>query len=153
MAVYTVSIAGATLSTSNDTRTLVTTATGAGSVIRLEEFFVGGEASASAVNRIAFNRPGTAGITGGSAQTPEKLDPASGAATFTVPTTWSTQPVASTNHVVCVVFNAFGGVIRWVAQPDRPVVVGGQGAVANLIAPRSLSGTSVVSGYLQVEER
>ncbi len=152
MAVYTASYVNATLSTTNDTRTLVTAATGVGSVLRVEEFFIGGEASSSTATRICLNRPGTAGVTGGSAQVPEKLDPASAAATFTVPTTWSTQPVLGSNHLVAISFNAFGGLVRWVAQPDRAIVVGSQGAVANL-SFRSLSGTPVCSGYFQVEER
>lgn len=152
MAVYTVSYVNATLNTSNDTRTIVTPTTGAGSVLRIEEFFIGGEASSSTATRVALNRAGTVGVTGGSNQTPEKLDPASPAATFTVPTTWSTQPVLSTNHVVAISFNAFGGVVRWVAQPDRAIILGGQGTVQNL-SFRSLSGTPVCSGYLQVEER
>lgn len=151
MAVYTHAFVNKTLSTTNDTATMITTATGVGSVIRVEEFFLGGEASSSTATRVALNRPGTAGITP-TTQALEKLDPASAAATFTVATTWTTQPVISANHVLAVSFNAFGGVVRWVAQPDRPIVVGGQGAVANLTF-RGLSGTPVISGYFQIEEK
>lgn len=150
MARYTSGMNGLTLSTSNDTRTVITTATGAGSVVKVHEIFFGGEASSSAVARIAVNRPGTAGITPTTVAT-EKMNPASVASTFTVASGWSTQPVLSTNHVLIPTFNAFGGLFRWQAPPDGELVVGTQGAVANL-SVRSLSGTSVVSGHLVIEE-
>jgi hypothetical protein len=151
MARYTVSIVGATLSTTNDTKTIVTTATGAGSVVRVLEYQLSGEATASAANRTCVNRPGSVGVTGSGAQTPEKLNVASGAASFTIFTGWSTQPTLSTNHVLVPTINAFGGSFRWVAPPDCEIVVGGAGAVANL-SFRSLSGTSVVSGHILIEE-
>lgn len=150
MARYSSSINGVALNTSNDLRTNITTATGAGSVIRVYEVYLGGEASSSAVARVAINRPGTAGITP-TTQTTEKLDPASVASSATVATTWSTQPVLSTNDVGIIEFNAFGGVIRWYAGPGSEIVVGSQGAVANL-SFRSRSGTSTVSGHIFFEE-
>lgn len=151
MAVYTHAYVNKTLSTSDDTATMITTATGVGSVIRVEEFFIGGEASSSTATRVVINRPGSVGVTP-TTQALQKLDPASATATFTVATTWSTQPVHAAQHVLAISFNAFGGVVRWVAQPDRPIVVGGQGAVANL-SFRGASGTPVISGYFQIEEK
>ena len=152
MAFYTCSIAGATASTSNDTRALVTTATGAGSVIAVHHLFLAGEAGSSTVVRFGLNRPGTAGITPGSAQTPEKMNPASVAAAFSVPTTWGTQPVLSTNDVLQPTFNAFGGVYKFDAIPGMELIVGTQGAIANL-SLRSRSGTPTFSGHFIVEEK
>lgn len=157
MAKYAISHSGVTLSTSNDLKTLITAATGAGSVIRLYELSIGGEAAASTVGRLVVNRPGTAGITPNATITPEKVNPASVAATFTCAgttsavTNWTTQPVLSTNDVLIPVINAFGGVYRWQAIPDSEIVVGSQGAVANL-SFRSRSGTPTISGHLLVEE-
>lgn len=153
MARYSNSVAGQNLSTANDLRTLVTTATGAGSAIALYELLLNGEESASSVARVAINRPGTAGITQNTAQTPEKLHPASAAAAFSVTALagWTTQPVLSTNDVAEVGFNAFGGIARWVAIPGSEIIVGTQGAVANL-SIRSRSGTGVVSGHILTEQ-
>jgi hypothetical protein len=150
MAKYSHSFENKTLSTTADTFTHVTTATGAGSVIRVYELLFGGEAGSSSVCRVAINRP-TVGTTP-TTQTPEKLDPASPSASSSVATTWSVQPTLSTNDVLVPTFNAFGGVVRWVAAPDSEVVVGSQGAVANLSC-RSRSGTGLVSGHVLFEER
>lgn len=153
MARYSNSVAGQNLSTANDLRTLVTTATGSGSVLALYELLLNGEESASSVARVAVNRPSANGITQNTAQTPEKLNPASAAAGYTVTALagWTTQPVLSTNDVAEIGFNAFGGIARWVAAPGSEIIVGAQGAVANL-SIRSRSGTGVVSGHLLVEQ-
>lgn len=151
MAKYSSSINGTALSTTTDTRTVVTTATGQGSVARVYEIYLGGEAGSSAVARVVVNRPSAAGTTPTN-QVPEKLDPASVAAAVIVASTWSAQPTLSTNDVIILVFNAFGGVVRWYAGPDSEIVVGSQGAVANL-SVRSRSGTSTVSGHILFEER
>ena len=159
MAKYSANMQGVTLSTSADFHTLVSTATLQGSVLRVYEIWLSGEAGATSVARVAVNRPSAVGITiGGTVQTPEKVDPASVAAAFsvagsaTVVSSWGTQPVITTNDVLSPTFNAFGGVVRWVAPPDSEIIVGGQGAIANLIF-RSRSGTPNVSGHILVEER
>jgi len=157
MANYALTTGGVALSTTLDLKTLITTATGAGSVIRLYEVSIGGEAASSSVARLIINRPGTAGITPNTLQTPEKLSPSSAAATFTCAgplgslTNWGTQPVLSTNHVLVPIINAFGGVYRWQAIPDSEIVVGTQGLVANL-SIRSASGTATISGHFLVSE-
>lgn len=150
MAAYNITISGATLSTSNDTATFVTAATGVGSMISLYEVDFGGESASSTVNRIAFDRS-TGGTTGGGAYTMVALNPASAAASgLAVYSTWSAQPTLSGSRVLTPCFNGFGGRYRWEAAPDRPIIVGTQGAAANL-SVRSLSGTGVVSGDLKFE--
>lgn len=159
MAKFSCSVNGMTLSTSADYKTLVTAATGVGSVLEVYEISLGGEASSSAVARTCVSRPSTAGITiGATVQTPVKINPASGAATFTVGgsattvSSWSTQPVLTGDDVLVPVFNAFGGGYRWIFPPDSGIIVGAQGAVANL-SFRSRSGTSTISGHVLVEEK
>lgn len=153
MARYACSFSGFTLSTSVDVRTLQTTATAQGSVIRVYEIYFGGEASSSTVARVAINRPSGAPVGAATNVTPEKIDPASVAAAFTNASTYATSPsTLSTNDVLILAFNAFGGVVRWFPPPDGEIIVGGQGAVAYL-STRSRSGTPVVSGHFLVEER
>ena len=151
MALYGGSINGVALSTTLDLKTLVTTASGAGSVVRVQEIFIAGEAGSTVATRIAVNRPSTNGTTP-TAQVPEKFDPASPAATFTFASTWTTQPTLSTNDVLVPTFNAFGGGFKWQAPPDGYIVVGGQGAIANL-SIRSRLGIPSVSGHIVMEER
>lgn len=151
MARYTSAFRSVALSTTNDTRTLVTTATGQGSVLRVSCIDIGGEATSQAPNTFGINRPGTNGVTPTNT-VPEKIDPASVAAAFTNASAWSTQPVVSANDVLDLAFNAFGGRITFFTPPDAEIIVGGQGAVANL-SFRSRAGTSTVSGNIIVEER
>lgn len=152
MACYSYSIQGTALSTTTGLLTFQTAATGAGSVININEIYLAGEAGSSTVARVCLNRPSAAPTGGATAQTAEKLNPASGAATHVVATSYaSTQGTLSTNDVLEPGFNAFGGVIRWTALPGREVYVGTQGAVAYLIL-RSRSGTPTVSGHCVVEE-
>lgn len=153
MARYTVSVNGVALSTTNDLKTLQTTATGAGSVIKVPEIYLSGEAGSSAFARVVVNRPSASPTGAATSQTPEKIDPASVAAAFTAATTYATtQSTLSTNDVLILGFNAFGGVVRWLAMPDYEIVTGSQGAIAYL-SIRSRSGTSTVSGHVVVEER
>lgn len=151
MAFYSGNFANATASTTNDTRTIVTTATGAGSVVAVHHLFIGGEASSSTVVRWALNRPSANGTTPTN-QVPEKINPASVAAAFTMASTWSAQPTLSTNDVLNPTFNAFGGVFKFDAIPGAEIIVGAQGAVANL-SLRSRSGVPVVSGHFILEEK
>jgi hypothetical protein len=154
---FSLSTSGVSLSTTLDLKTLITAATGAGSVVALYEVSIGGEAASSSVARLVVNRPGTAGITPNTTQTPERVSPSSAAATFTCAgstsavTNWGTQPVLSTNDVLVPIINAFGGVYRWQAIPGSEVIVGTQGAVANL-SFRSRSGTATISGHFLVSE-
>lgn len=158
MAKYGLSINAVAASTTQDLKTLVTTATGAGSALMLlEASFQGGD-SASTFTRLVINRPSAVGITiGANVMTPEKINPASVAAAFTVAGTtsalssWATPPALSTNDVLVPAINTFGGEYRWVAMPGTEIVVGTQGAVANLSC-RSRSGTGSISGHLIVEE-
>lgn len=156
MARYTYSVNGTALSTTTGLLTAETTATGAGSVIQVLELMLGGEQSASTPTRMVLNRPDSGGgavPTGArTAQTAEKTNPASGAASHFVDTAFaSTQGTLATNDVLSWGFNAFGGVVRWVALPGEEIVVGTQGAIRYLIW-RSRSGTPTCSGHMVVEE-
>lgn len=152
MAFYACSYAEA-LSTSDDLRTLQTTATGQGSVLKVGEIYLAGEAGSSSVARVVANRPSAAPTGAATNVVPEKLDPASVAAAFTNASTYATtQSTLSTNDILTLGFNAFGGVVRWVPAPGYEVVVGSQGAVAYL-SVRSRSGTPNISGHILVEER
>lgn len=149
---YSYSVNGTALSTTTGLLTVQTAATGAGSVVLVKEIMLAGEAGSSAVARVAVNRPSAAPTGAATAQTAEKLNPASAGATHVVATAYATtQGTLSTNDVIMIPFNAFGGVVRWLAAPGSEIVVGTQGAVAYLII-RSRSGTSTVSGHLIVEE-
>lgn len=159
MAKYSANMQGVTLNNTQDFHTIVTVATGAGSVVKVYEIWISGEAGSSSVARIAVNRPTAIGITiGATVQTPEKIDPASTnssvvlAGSASTLSSWTTQPAISTNDVLSPSLNAFGGVVRWVAPPDSEIIVGGQGAVANLIF-RARSGTPAISGHILFEER
>lgn len=152
MALYSYSVNGTALNTGTGLLTVQTAATGAGSVVAVKEIMLAGEAGSSTVARVAVNRPSAAPTGAATAQTGELLNPASRAADFVVATAYATtQGTLSTNDVLIIGFNAFGGVNRWVAMPGQEIYVGTQGAVAYLIT-RSRSGTPTVNGHLIAEQ-
>lgn len=151
MAKYAHSIAGVALSTSADTFTVVTTTSGAGSVVGLYELYLAGEAGSSTVARVCLNRPTVANTTASTTATLGKVHPASGANTFNVITAWGGNATLAGNHMLVPCFNAFAGIVRWVAPPDSSIIVGSQGAASQLCC-RSLSGTPTVSGHALLEE-
>lgn len=140
--VYSIVNSGTALSTTGDNLTFQAASAGQG---RILEFIIGGEATASAVNRVAVQRSGTS-ITGNSALTPEKFNTRSPAAAGTYGKT-GTQALAG-NPMLTLAFNAFGGFIRWVAAPGEEMYY----VNSEVISVRSLSGTSIVSSTGVFEE-
>jgi len=140
------------LSTTIDWLNIITAASGAGAVVSISEFSLGGEAGSSAVARIALNRPSVDGSGGTQTTiTPQPLRSTSAAATFTPKHTFGTESTLSANHLMLPTFNAFGGVFSWVAPPGFELIVG-DGAAARQLSIRSISGTSTVSGSILAEE-
>lgn len=135
--------AGVALSTTADLWTYTSAATGQA---RALEVNLGGEAAASAVNRVGlFNSSSGATPTN---QTLEKFSTRSPAAAGTFATAWVTAPTLNAQAVLLFAFNAFGGGDKWIAQPGAELyTVNGE-----KISMRSLSGTSTVSAHLIVEE-
>jgi hypothetical protein len=141
--VYTGARGNFTLSTTNDIFTYTSPAAGQARII---EFYVGGEATTSAVNRISCQRS-TSGTTPTN-QTLELMSTRSPAAAGTSATTWSTFPTLSGNPWYQLGLNAFGGSDRWVSQPGAEFyLVNGEKK-----SWRSASGTSVVDFTYLVEE-
>lgn len=140
--VYSIINAGTILSTTADN---LTVQAGASGQARILEIIVGGEATTSAVNRIAVQRAGTS-ITANSAITPEKFNPLSPAAAGTYGKA-GTQALVG-NPLINFALNAFGGFIDWKAAPGEELYYSSSG----VISVRSLSGTSAVSSTLIFEE-
>jgi hypothetical protein len=143
MALFSVTRASSTLSTTADTITIVANAAKPLRIIYAE---ASGMGSASAANEIAIARS-TGGTTPGGAITPAPLA-GSGAASFTVYTTWAVQPTLGVvPHRLAV--NANGGKDRYNPAPGLEIEVpaGGQ------VSIRSVSGTSnVVINEITVDE-
>lgn len=135
--------AGVALSTTADLWTYTAGATGQA---RALEVSIGGEATASAVNRVGLYNS-TSGATPTN-QTLEKFSTRSPAAVGTFATTWTTQPTLNANAVLLFAFNAFGGGDKWIAQPGAELYV----VNSEKISLRSASGTSTVSSHLIIEE-
>lgn len=141
--VYSGARGGVALSTTADLWTYTAAATGQA---RALEVSIGGEAAASAVARVGVYNS-TSGATPTN-QTLEKFSTRSPAAAGTFATAWTTAPTLNTNPVLWMVFNAFGGGDKWVAQPGAEIYV----VNSEKISCRSNSGTSTVSGHLIIEE-
>ena len=141
--VYTGSRAGITPNTANDNWTLSSASAGQDRVL---ESYVGGEATASTVTRIAVQR--STGNTTPTNQTPEKMNTRSPAAASTFATAWTTQGTLSGVAILFHAFNAFGGTDRWVPQPGEEIYL----VNAEILSNRSASGTPVTSYHAVWEE-
>lgn len=140
---------GATALANNSYQSLHTLTT---AMLRVTEFFIGGEATASTVNRMALRRAST------NSATPTDIAPAAlnfnsqaclsrgSVAATTGPT------IASTQHLANVALNTFGGVVRWVAAPGEEIWAALATAPNSELILDSISGTGVVSQDIKFEE-
>jgi hypothetical protein len=98
--------------------------------LNVSEIFMGGEATAaSAVQIMTFARNSTAVATPTAGTSKSTLLDGSGTAPATtgvVYNTYTTGPQRSTSaHILNLSFNAYGGIVRWVARPgEEPSIVG-----------------------------
>ena len=130
---------------------------GANSTSRLVvgEIYIGGEeASASSVNRMIFARDSTVAATGISGNTLAALG-GSTVAPGSLPvygSTSTTKPQrSSTLSLLNLAFNAYGGLIRWVAAPGFEISIVGNTASLGEASLASASGTGKVSGHVLLE--
>lgn len=122
------------------------------STIRIVEVFVGGEATSSTVNRMSLRRLSTNASTPTDV-VPGALNPLSAASVSQGYSAASTGPtIAATNHLLNLPFNAFGGVVRWVAAPGEEVWATAATAPNGQVVFDSISGTGLVSSHLIFEE-
>lgn len=117
------------------------------------EFFLGGQATSSTVNQVAIARDSTVGATlsGG---TNAALDPASAAlgAPAVFFSTASTKPQRSaTLYLLSPSFNAFGGIVRWVAAPGEEIGMLGNAASFGEVSISTLAGTGPMSAHIIFE--
>lgn len=119
---------------------------------RIVEVFIGGEATSSTVNRMALRRLSTNATTP-TDQTPAPLNIYSPAAVAQGYVAASTGPtIAATQHLANFAFNAFGGIVRWVAAPGEEIYFGTTTAPNAQVCLDSISGTGVVSQDIKWEE-
>lgn len=122
------------------------------STMRIVEVFIGGEATSSTVNRMSLRRLSTNASTP-TDQTCAALNPLSQAALANFYVAATTGPtIASTVHLLNLAFNAFGGIIRWVAAPGEEIWATAATAPNGQVALDSISGTGVVSTHVTFEE-
>jgi hypothetical protein len=121
------------------------------SMQRVVEWYLGGEATSSTVNRMTVARSTTVG-TGSTTIVANKHNPRSPAAVATVITEYTTQPTYAAVALATLAFNAFGGVVRWVAAPGEEMYVLGTADGDEEISIRSAAGTGTLSADMHFEE-
>jgi hypothetical protein len=134
---------------------------GGNSTMRLQvsEVYIGGEAaSASSPSYMLFARSGTLGVgalTG--ASTSNVLTDASAVApgtTAATGTTYATTQPTRGNVLLRLSYNAYGGIVRWVASPDQMISVAGNAtANASDVTLSAFTGSTTVtaSGHILYE--
>lgn len=92
------------------------------------EIYIGGQASASAINGMCFTRNATVATTPTALTTTTATDgfmasnaglPASSIVTFVAASTGGIRSTATTEARLNLSLNAFGGIVRWVAAPGE----------------------------------
>lgn len=111
------------------------------------EIYMGGQATASAPTYMLLSRDSTVATgtnTNGTGQTDAAMDPATAALAAPVVTGNSnatTKPQrSSTLHLLNLSFNAFGGVVRWLAAPGEEIAIVGNTASLGEISLSAFTG-------------
>lgn len=126
--------------------------TTAASSLRITDIFIGGEALASTVNRMALRRLSTNGATPTN-QTPAALNPLSAAAVSQGYVAATTGPtIASTQHLAHFALNTFGGIVRWVPAPGEEIWATASTAPNGELCLDSIAGAGLVSTDIRWEE-
>lgn len=133
---------------------LLALTTGADEATTISEIAITGEATASAVNRMAVRRSTTNGTTP-TAQTPARLSPIQQAAYTSVATTFtgSEPTTAAAPALWAYAINAFGALLRWIPGPGQGLFVLGNTAGNNEVSLESSSGTAVITAQIIFEEQ
>lgn len=122
------------------------------------ELFCGGQAGASTPTIMLLSRDSTVAVTNsnGSGQTDAAMDAATAALAAPVLTgnTNTTKPQrSSTLHLLNLSYNAFGGVVRWVAAPGEEIsLIGNTASLGEISFSAFTGGTPGLSGYHGIYE-
>jgi len=127
--------------------------------VAVSEVYLGGQAGASAPTIILLGRDSTIGATlsAGANMTDAALDPAHGAlgtpaVVFNTATT-KPQRSATLGQLLNLSFNAFGGIVRWVAPPGSEVfLVGNTASLGELSLSAFTGGTPGLLGAHMIYE-
>lgn len=117
-----------------------------------------GESSSSVVNIMVLARDSTVGVTLSNAAGAmvAALHPSTAAARATGFNTSTTKPQrSSTLHLLTLSFNAFGGIVRWVAFPgEEMVIIGATQPFGEMsLSGYTLSAAGAMSSHIVFEEQ
>jgi len=121
------------------------------------EVYLGGQAGASSPSIMLLSRDSTIAATVGATTTTDAaLDASNSALSSPVVTgnTWTTAPQRSASlHLLNLSFNAFGGVVRWVAAPGEEIsIVGNTASLGEVSLSAFTGGTPGLLGAHAVYE-
>lgn len=123
-------------------------------IVQILEIYMGGEATSSTVNEMEVARDSTVGVTLslGTGGYKAALSPnyTIQAAPFNTSTTKPQK--SATLHLLSLAFNAFGGVVRWVAAPGEELIMVGATASMGEISLTSAVGAGKLSSTIIHEE-
>ena len=128
-------------------------------LLKVSEIYMGGQAGSSTPTFMVFSRDSTVQATPTALSTGQKdaaLDPSSAAlaapaVSFTASTTKPQR--SSTLGLLNLSFNAFGGIVRWVAYPTEEIGILGNTASLGEVSLSAFTGTTAgnVSGHIIYE--
>jgi hypothetical protein len=123
--------------------------------LNISEVYAGGESAASALVKMKLARDSTIAVTAITGNRNALLDgSATAPATVAVfGNASTTKPQRSaTLHLLSIAFNAFGGLMRWVARQGEEIsVVGNTASLGEASLSAFTGGTGIVSGHITYE--
>jgi hypothetical protein len=117
--------------------------------LQVIEIYEGGQASASSINVMVFSRDVVHGVIPTALATPNSdgvmnsFGTSTSATTYVAAGTGPSRITAATNAKLNLSFNAFGGIVRWVAAPGEEWGIVG---TATSVSGSTLSASNAVSG-------
>ena len=123
--------------------------------INIIEVYLGGQSTASAPMYALLARDSTVGATAtGGNHTDAALDAATAAlaAPPVVGSGFTTKPQrSSTLHLLNLTFNAFGGIVRWVAAPGEEITTVGNTASLGEVSLSAITTAGIAGGHIVYE--
>jgi len=122
------------------------------------EVYLGGQAGASSPTFMLLSRDSTIAVTNsnGTGQTDASLDASTAAlaaAALTGNTNTTKPQRSSTLHLLNLSFNAFGGIVRWVAAPGEEIsVIGNTASLGEISLSAFTGGTAGLLGAHMIYE-
>ena len=126
-----------------------------GQQLKINEVYIGGEATSSSVNSMLLARDSTNATTPAAGSTFNALMDATATAPATLANTGNSAATysqrSSTGHLLALSLNTYGGIARWQARYGEEITCFGNTQPNSEVSLSSVAGTGQISGHIIYE--